>query len=197
MSPTTQDAPLREQVLAAALDILETSGVGALSMREVARRAGVSHQAPYHHFTDRADVLAELAVQGFDLLTAAMTDALGGPGEPAEACFLAYVGFARSHPGHFRLMFRPELCMVETHPAARAAADRAMGALMMLVRRVAPPTISETEAFDWAVLLWSQVHGTATLLLDGPLARKLPAQHDVDAMVASVARLASRAMTSI
>lgn len=197
MSPATSDAPLREQVLAAALEILNTDGPGALSMREVARRAGVSHQAPYHHFADRADVLAELAVQGFDLLSAAMTEALAGPDEPTEACFLAYVRFALGHPGHFRLMFRPEMCMVETHPAARAAADRAMSALMMLVRRVAPPTISETEAFDWAVLLWSQVHGTATLLLDGPLARKVPANHGVDSMVLSVARLAAQAINSI
>ena len=191
MAPATPDVNLRDTVLAAAIDIVQREGVGALSMREVARRAGVSHQAPYHHFSDKADILTNITIQGFELLADAMNNALASGGEPAEAAFSAYVKFALEHTGHFKIMFRPELCMVETHDGAKAAADRAMNSLMMLVRRVAPTDISEREAFDWAVLLWAQVHGTATLLIDGPLARKLPAGYPVDAMVASVAQLAA------
>jgi len=187
----SQQGNLREVVLAAAVDIVNHEGVGALSMREVARRAGVSHQAPYHHFADKAEILAQISIQGFDLLTAEMNAALASPADPAEACFIAYVNFALAHTGHFKIMFRPELCMVETHDGARAAADRAMNSLMMLVRRVAPPDVSERDAFDWAVLLWAQVHGAATLLVDGPLSRKLPAGYEVEAMVASVAKLSA------
>lgn len=196
MAPHSIDGNLRESVLAAAVDIVDREGVGALSMREVARRAGVSHQAPYHHFADKADILAHITIQGFELLSDAMNNALASSAEPAEAAFSAYVRFALEHTGHFKIMFRPELCMVETHAGARAAADRAMNSLMMLVRRVAPGDISERDAFDWAVLLWAQVHGTATLLIDGPLARKLPLGYPVDEMVASVATLASAAFTS-
>jgi len=197
VGPAPAEGNVRDAVLAAAVDIVEAEGLGALSMREVARRAGVSHQAPYHYFADRGDVLAHIAIQGFDKLSEAMTSALAGPGEPAETCFIAYVNFALAHPAHFRIMFRPELCMVETHAGAKAAADRAMGALMMLVRRVGPTEISEIEAFDLAVLLWSQVHGTATLLLDGPLSRKIPAGRRVDDVVASVARLSAAAIQGI
>jgi AcrR family transcriptional regulator len=191
MGPHPTDGNLRETVLAAAIDIVNNEGVGALSMREVARRAGVSHQAPYHHFADKAEILAQISIQGFELLTEAMNDALASSVEPAEAAFNAYVTFALNHTGHFKIMFRPELCMVETHEGAKAAADRAMNSLMMLVRRVAPANISEREAFDWAVLLWAQVHGTATLLVDGPLARKLPQGYAVESMVAAVAKLAA------
>lgn len=199
MTPSAShpDTNVRASVLAAAIEIVENEGLGALSMREVARRAGVSHQAPYHYFADRGDVLAHIAIDGFDRLSEAMSAALAGPGDPAEESFGAYVRFALAHPAHFRIMFRPELCMVETHAGAKAAADRAMGVLMMLVRRVAPSTISELEAFDWAVFLWSQVHGTATLVLDGPLTRKLPPGRSLDDMVASVARLAAAAIHGI
>ena len=90
---------LRQAILAAAVDALAESGPARLSLRELARRAGVSHAAPAHHFGDKAGLLTAVAVQGYELLG----DALGGAaatGDFAEVG-VAYVLFAASHPGHF------------------------------------------------------------------------------------------------
>jgi AcrR family transcriptional regulator len=190
MGPGQRDAHLRETVLRAAVDIVEREGVGALSMREVARRAGVSHQAPYHYFADRASILASIAEEGFNTLADAFHVALTEAGDPSEACFTAYINMAREYPGHFRIMFRPELCAVDEYVGSRVAAERAFGALMQLVRRLAPSDISQDDAFTWAVALWSQAHGFATLLLDGPLLRKLPPGQTVESLISGVARLA-------
>jgi AcrR family transcriptional regulator len=185
---------LRSKVLAAAVDIIDKEGVGSLSMREVARRAGVSHQAPYHYFADRADILASIAEEGFTTLTERFHETLASDREPAQACLSAYVHVALQFPGHFRVMFRPELCPLELHPHAEAAANKAFEALFQLVRRVAPSDISADDALVWAVTLWSQAHGLATLLVDGPLRRKLPANMNIDHLIDSVGATSARRM---
>lgn len=165
---------LRHRILEAADALLRTEGVGALSMREVARRAGVTHQAPYHHFADREAILAELVASGFTMLADRLARANdGAERHDARRVLLeagrAYVGFALEQPGRFRIMFRPELCDPARYPAAAAAGDRAHGELMRMVGLVhgAP---DETLA----TLHWSQVHGLASLLVDGGMADKLP-----------------------
>ncbi len=158
-------------------------------MREVARRAGVSHQAPYHHFADRADILASIAEEGFETLADAFDLVLSSDPEPLEACYIAYVRIALEHPGHFRIMFRPELSALEEHPNAQQAADRAFDALMRLVRRVVSPDLSQDDVLTWAVGFWANAHGMATLLVDGPLARKLPPHRSIPDVVAEVAHL--------
>lgn len=188
MSPAQRDSHLRETVLRAAVDIVEKEGVGALSMREVARRAGVSHQAPYHYFADKSEILASIAEEGFHLLAETFDAVLANNDNPLEASFIAYVTMAIENPGHFRIMFRPELCAVEDHENSRVAADRAFGSLLALVERVAPVDITPDEALVWAIGLWSQAHGLATLIIDGPLLRKLPDQ-PTDELVGRVARL--------
>ena len=185
-SPAHSSDGLRSQVLAAAVDIIDKEGVGSLSMREVARRAGVSHQAPYHYFADRAEILASIAEEGFTTLTQRFHETLASDREPTQACLSAYVHVALQFPGHFRVMFRPELCPLELHPHAEAAANKAFEALFQLVRRVAPSNISSDDAFVWAVTLWSQAHGLATLLVDGPLRRKLPTDMNIDDLINSV-----------
>src|SRR5919204_5566144 len=103
---------LRETLLDATLRLIEAEGIGAVSLRRVAREAGVSPGAPYHHFADRADLLAALSARGYELLAAQLAAARTGAGSPARALaglMRAYVAFARLEPGYFRLMFRPEL----------------------------------------------------------------------------------------
>src|ERR1700754_1736639 len=103
---------VRAGILQASLALMNEGGLGALSMREVARRAGVSHQAPYHYFADREAILAELAGDGFDKLHDYMVSALGharpNRGSRAKALGEAYVRFALNHPELFKLMFRCE-----------------------------------------------------------------------------------------
>src|SRR6476661_4198967 len=100
---------LRPALLQASLALIEEDGIGALSLREVARKAGVSHNAPYHHFKDRGSLLAALAEDGFATLAREMAAArAAAPDAQArlEACGLAYIRFALESRARFKLMFR-------------------------------------------------------------------------------------------
>jgi len=173
-APPPAAGDLRQRILEASVALLETDGLAALSMREVARRAGVTHQAPYHHFADRESILAELVGEGFGELARRLERANDraatlGPRIALREAGEAYVGFALERPGVFRIMFRPEVCDLGRFPAAQAAGERAFEALGRLVRIV-------HGAFDetLASMHWAQVHGLACLLVDGGLGAKMP-----------------------
>jgi len=165
---------LRARILAASAELVDTEGLAALSMREVARRAGVTHQAPYHHFADRESILAELVGAGFaelaDRLQRAVDRSLPrGARAVVAAAGHAYVGFALDRPGRFRVMFRPEVVDHCRFPAAQAAGERAFGQLLRMVALV-----HGEATLPLASMHWAQVHGLASLLLDGGLGDKLP-----------------------
>lgn len=154
--PTYHHGDLPTALLAAAAEILEKQGVEALSLREAARRAGVSHNAPYRHFADRDSLLAELAAQGFRDLGKAIAGRQGR--EMGEA----YVRFALSQPNRFRLMFGGRL-ELKRHASLDAASRATYEALVAAFR--AEPSVAEPEKA--AAAAWSLVHGLAHLLLDG------------------------------
>jgi AcrR family transcriptional regulator len=175
-SHTTVDEPvaLRQRILETAEALLESEGLQALSLREVARRAGVTHQAPYHHFADRESILAELVTQGFDDLALRLAKANDqaastGPRKTLMQSGTAYVGYAIEHPGVFRIMFRREVCDASRFPAARAASERAHQELLRLVALLHAGTQDEALTTTY----WSLVHGLAGLIIDGPLAEQL------------------------
>ncbi|MFY8237591.1 MAG: TetR/AcrR family transcriptional regulator [Ilumatobacteraceae bacterium] len=183
-------------VLDAALAIIETSGAETLSMREVARRAGVSHQAPYHYFGDRSGIFAAIAEEGFIGLAEGFRVALTDEENPAKCSLAAYVHFALEHRGHFRVMFRPDISGVNTHPATKNAADCGYDELMNLVNRtIGMPTDAHT-ATTWATLLWSVAHGLATLLIDGPIEAQLPSDIALADHIESVIELTSQMVTA-
>ncbi|PKO70547.1 MAG: TetR family transcriptional regulator [Betaproteobacteria bacterium HGW-Betaproteobacteria-16] len=166
---------LRKRILDASEQLLETEGLAALSMREVARRSGVTHQAPYHHFTDRETILAELVTQGFDELARRLARAnqRSVNAERHEVLIesgQAYVGFAIDRPGIFRIMFRPEVCDPSRFPAAQEAGDRAHAELERMVRL----QHGETDSQGLANIYWAQVHGLACLIVDGPVGQRCP-----------------------
>ena len=179
---------LRRQVLDAAVAIAATSGPDAISMREVARLAGVSHQAPYHHFGDRAGIFAAISEEGFRLLADAIeaSTTLG-----MAAMCEAYVHFALAHKGHFRVMMRNDLCSLEDYPTALIQADRAFNALRNEVTVILGEDSHDDVANTHTAYMWSVAHGLATLLLDGPLEKKLGGIADVNTLVTQVAQLAS------
>ena len=150
---------LRRVLLSTAAEAIAESGPAALSLRELARRAGVSHAAPAHHFGDKAGLLTALATQGFDLLA----DALRQAGDDLLDTGVAYVGFAVRHRAHFDVMFRPELYRADDPElvAARARSGE------VLREGVARHTGREPDAD--ALAAWSIVHGFATLRLSGAL----------------------------
>ncbi|HEY0450429.1 TetR/AcrR family transcriptional regulator, partial [Actinophytocola sp.] len=155
---------LREELLEACVRLIESEGIGAVSLRRVAREAGVSPGAPYHHFTDRGALLAAISVRGFEQLAEDLTAARATGGEVLVALVEAYIGFARRHKGYFQLMFRPELSQPEKHPDARVAGDAAFG---VLTDAVAGCGVSDPDGL--AVSLWAFAHGLASLTLDGQL----------------------------
>ncbi|RIL05005.1 MAG: TetR/AcrR family transcriptional regulator [Proteobacteria bacterium] len=170
------DGPLAERLVAAADDILEQDGLAALSMREVARRAGVTHGAPLRHYRSFAALLSEVAAAGFRELAHAVDEGAAAvpSGSPSTARLAAaaraYVACAVKRPGRFGVMFRPELLDVE-HPAFVRDATHAFEQLVRLVRAAQDAGWRpDTDTRRLAGSLWAGVHGLATLWIDASYA---------------------------
>ncbi|WP_040781013.1 TetR/AcrR family transcriptional regulator [Nocardia pneumoniae] len=154
---------LRAALLTAAAERIAAEGVDALSLRNLARHAGVSHAAPAHHFGDRAGLLTALATEGFELLTEQLEHATGDFREVA----VAYIRFAREHPGHFDVMYRHSLLHADD-PELRAARELSGAALRSGVSAIQPEhSRSHQQATQLAA--WSLVHGFASLWREGAL----------------------------
>ena len=170
---------LRSELLRTSRELLDESGPSALSMREVARRAGCTHQAPYHYFANREAILAALVCEGFDELADRLAVAHDGLGSADLHAVLvasgnAYVEFALRRPGVFRVMFRPDVCDPERFPEVVQAGQRARRELARLAKAV----MGDGAQVEAEVLIWSGVHGLASLLLDGPLAGEFSSMED-------------------
>jgi len=152
-------AGLRDRLVEAAVAALR-AGEGDVSLRQLAKGAGVSAMAPYRHFSDKAALLAAVAEHGFDLLRQAVAGADAAPGTDADklvAQGLAYVGFARSEPALFRQMFgAAEACAADEE--RRGAAYQVLAKRVGLLTRNAAPLAP--------LSCWALVHGLATLAID-------------------------------
>jgi AcrR family transcriptional regulator len=158
---------LRATLLAAAARWLDEHGADTLTLRELARAAGVSHAAPYHHFAGRDELMAGVAEHAFDRLGDALA-AAAGAATPAQALLdigEAYVREALAHPAQFRLMFGPTLARKAEHPGLQRAAGRAFNVLLDACARHAPE-----RALELALAGWSLSHGAANLAIDGAFA---------------------------
>ena len=163
---------LREALLQSAIRLIAEVGPTAFTLREVARRAGVSHNAPYRHFHDKDDLLAAVATQGYLELTDAMTAAAERQSSPLarlKQAGLAYVSFALRRPEHFTVMFDAPTSK-QQRPDAAEAAERAFSTLMGFVqecqeKKQLPPG----DPLEFALLAWSWVHGIAKLAITGRL----------------------------
>ncbi|MGQ4446947.1 TetR/AcrR family transcriptional regulator [Streptomyces griseus] len=178
---TYHHGDLRRAILTAALDVITTEGPAALSLRDLARRAGVSHAAPAHHFKDRTGLLTAVAAEGYALFA----DALTGAPDLRERG-VAYVRFAATHSAHFQVMFQPDLYRTDD-PDLLAARARATDALRAGVSDLPPAGRGQDDRLA-GVAAWSLAHGFATLLLTGNLS---------DAMEGRDPEEAFRALTSL
>jgi AcrR family transcriptional regulator len=164
---------LREELITASVALIEAEGIGAVSLRRVARAAGVSPGAPYHHFADRSALFAAITLRGSELLERRLGQARAQAPTPARALGAlveTYVAFARDHPGYVHLMLRPELSQPDKHPEAHTAGAGALHLLTEVVRDCqrdgsAPPGDPETLVG----MVWALAIGIVTLWLDGPL----------------------------
>ncbi|WP_392874602.1 TetR/AcrR family transcriptional regulator [Streptomyces sp. LN499] len=159
---TYHHGDLRRAVLTAALDVIRTEGPGALSLRDLARRAGVSHAAPAHHFKDRTGLLTAVAAEGYALFADALADA-----PDLRERGVRYVRFATGHPAHFQVMFQPELYRPDD-PELLAAKARATKALRAGVTGLPAEGRGDDPRLA-GIAAWSLAHGYATLLLSGNL----------------------------
>ena len=162
---------LREALIEAAEAVLAERGSEGFSLREVARRSGVSPAAPAHHFGDAAGLLTAVATAAFDGLTAALEAGNARGGDDPVACLreqgVGYVGFALRHPGRFGLMFR---CGLQKTEALERSGHAAFMVLETGVRRLYGVAAADalTPAQSHALLsIWSVVHGFAHLALAG------------------------------
>ncbi len=169
MTSNGRSGSTREALLRAAREELVEKGHAAVSLRAVARRAGVSHAAPAHFFGDRASMLTGVATEGFvqlaDALDRAAARAAAEDAPPLEALGRAYVDFGLENPALVDLMFRRS--ELDADDAALVSAQRA--ALGQL--RAAVADAAGAEAEEWSLISWAVVHGLVTLVREGVLAR--------------------------
>ncbi|WP_204801672.1 TetR/AcrR family transcriptional regulator [Mycobacterium riyadhense] len=180
--PTYHHGDLRSVILTEAARLVAERGADQVSLRELARDAGVSHAAPAHHFTDRRGLFTALATQGYQLLAEALADARP---QFADAA-LAYVRFAIEHPGHYQVMFNRSLLdgadAELTAAEAAAAAELARG-----VATLRDPNARADPAYA-RLAAWSLVHGFSTLWLNDAVNPEVRAVDPMDS-VARIARL--------
>jgi AcrR family transcriptional regulator len=190
---------LRNALLEAAERVLERDGLAGLTLRAVAREAGVSHAAPAHHFGDLTGLVSELAAIGFRQFNTAMAAAgaaAATPLEKATARAKAYVAYAQAHPGMYGLMFRTERLDM-TRPSLCEAANASFEGLAGAIGANRQEPISGAAlSLEQAAAIaraWSLVHGFTTLLLDGRLSdilRRLPRGTSADTLLDAMLRAA-------
>jgi AcrR family transcriptional regulator len=162
---------LRRAVFDALTATVVEVGPANISLREVARRAGVSHAAPAHHFGDKRGLLTAFAAEGHRLLAEALSQASASTGGDFAAVGLAYVQFALEHRAHFEVMFDPEL-LRRDDPELLAAAKLSSGHLRAGADgEAASPATEDVDAL--MIAAWSLVHGFATLWLTGNIPAEL------------------------
>jgi AcrR family transcriptional regulator len=177
--------PTRDRLVLTARDYLDTEGVQGIGLREIARRAGLSHGAPLRHFPTLGSLLAAVAVEGFRDLVDSIEDALAGLEDPrarVRAAAHGYVAFAETHPGVFALMFRADLCDTDDPAYAETGAIAFAQLVELVVAAQADGYEPGTPAPELAGVLWAAMHGLASLHLHGALV-PTTGQEDLDVLI--------------
>lgn len=189
---------LRRTLLDISIAVIDKHGVDALNLRELSIRAGVSSGAPYHHFADRKALLAAIAEEGFRYLEALMIRerdaALANPTARLAALGRAYVSFATTRRGHFRVMFRGDLRGAAPQKVvhAKARTFQLLGDAIEDCQRSGVAPAGDLQPL--VLTAWSTVHGLATLWIDGAL----PAKNlNPERLAPSVASLVSRMFAAL
>ncbi|HEY2385411.1 MAG TPA: TetR/AcrR family transcriptional regulator [Candidatus Binatia bacterium] len=189
---------LRRALIDTTLKVISEEDVAAVSLRAVARRAGVTYAAPYHHFRDKNALLAAVAVEGYRALRHEVERALArAPRRPAarlQALAQSYIRFGVAHPAHYRVMFRPDLGDPAQEPELDAAAGQAFHGLLLIIAELRGPGTGAEELERLAITAWSMVHGLVSLWNEGPLRNKT-ARPSVKPFADEVVRQLERLLT--
>ena len=183
---------LKNSLISCGLEILSEDGMQGLSLRKVARRAGVSEAAPYRHFKDKEALIASIAEQGFIRLAALLDAVANEHSEDAKSLFfqsgLAYVQFARQNPDSMRVMFRFRNAdgRVE-YPALQEAADEAFSFLIDLVEYCQQEGLARLgHPIPLAISAWSAIHGLSMLLIDNCISDEVLQGNDDQTLVLAI-----------
>jgi AcrR family transcriptional regulator len=167
--PPAARPDVREALLAAARTELVEHGRAAISLRAVARRAGLSHASPKYHFRDRAGLLTAIAAEGFHALARQLSEVHESDAQHQLAALgRAYIDFGLSHRALFELMFAPSE-LHATDPQLIAAQKQAIGALTTAVSQLAGDDATPSGPPKLALISWALVHGLVVLARDGAL----------------------------
>lgn len=185
---------LRQAILEKAAEVLERQGADAISLRGLARALGVSHAAPAHHFTDRHELLAELAADGYaglaDAMAAGMEDS--DPDGWLAATGAAYIRFGVANPERYRMMFASRLMTENCPERLRIESTRAYLLLLAASHGREPNADPSDYSVDLPELTaWSTVHGAVMLWLDGQLGPDLTEDRFLSLAMEMVARLST------
>lgn len=188
---TYHHGDLRNSLLSAAEALLEQKGVGAVSLREVAKVAGVSHTAPYRHFEDKHALLAGLAELGYGRLADAMDRCVDEqPDDPAQQMadsLRAYVALATRHPQMTNLMFGGVLKEQLCEGSLAVESERAFNGLLRIIQngqQVGLYISKETQ--ELALFVWSLAHGFSMLISAGQMGELSADENAVQAMIRSM-----------
>jgi AcrR family transcriptional regulator len=178
---------LRTALVKAAREVLLETGAGKLSLRAVARHAGVSHAATYYHFEDKTSLIAAVAIDAFGELNHATRAAYEQGGsllERSKAMFAAYINFALEHPQAFRIMFLPELRSDTVRTEVETAGRQGHKFTISVVQQLQQSKqVIKDDPERIAISLWAMLHGLATLMIDGPLYRNAKTQEGREALI--------------
>ena len=174
---------LRRTLLLTARELVRTSGADQISLREVARHAGVSHGAAYRHFVDKNDLLREIAVLAFEELETDLIAArdASAPDDGLRELGRVYLRFAFAHAAEFRFMFRRELCMPPGEPdPLQVASLRAEAVVTDVIRRAQTSGfLAPADPLDLTLSYWAVVHGMTTIMLETPAFKSIDVEHAV------------------
>ncbi len=177
---------LRNALIKAGLDLLNEAGIEGLSLRKLARQVGVSHNAPYMHFKDKEGLLAAIAAEGFMLLQDDVRNASSASGLPWRDQFSAtahaYVQFTLTHPAHMQVMFRDYDSNI--YPDTSQAAEQAFELLKhIMVDGQQQGYLKSGSSYKHAALVWSLLHGVATILAADKMPTSVTDDVDTDQLV--------------
>jgi AcrR family transcriptional regulator len=185
---------LRRALVDAALELVKEQGPAGITLREAARRAGVTHAAPYRHFADKEALLAAVAEEGFMRLKETVEAAIAvvEPKNGVEAIGISYVRFARENPSQFRVMFGSQVGDKRRYPSL-VQADQSVFDLLCKTIAAAQTTgdIGAGDPARMGMVAWSMLHGVAALVVDGQMERAGVRDEQIDDFARRVAKTAT------
>jgi AcrR family transcriptional regulator len=162
---------LKNALIEAGIEILAKDGLGALSLREVARQAGVSHTAPYAHYADKQALIAAIATAGYEKLYARLADVVqqnqATPAQQLVEAGWAYLEFAFEEPDHFKITFSDVVEKEKDYPAFVEISQKSFKLVVMIIEACQQTGVLPAGPSDLiAVSVWSLLHGLASLILE-------------------------------